>query len=96
MLMMSQAMTTNYLSEIELTYFDSGVEGDSTALVQLKNSGKQFIRLPGQALELRDLTSGTSEKTHPFGGTALNSVCATNIPKASLRPGEALASDMSK
>ena len=95
-------MTTSYPSLIGLTYFQSGIEavslceGESTALVQLKNSGKEFIRLPAQALELRDLISGTTEKIHHSGGTALNSVCATNIPQISLRPGEALASDMAR
>ena len=99
---MSQAMTTSYPSLIGLTYFNSGIEavslceGESTALVQLKNSGKEFIRLPAQALELRDLISGTSEKPYHSGATALSSICATNIPKISLKPGEALASNMPK
>ena len=47
-------------------------------------------------MELRDLIFGTSEKTHHSGGTAFNSVCTINIPKISLQPGEALASDMPK
>lgn len=95
-------MTTTYPSLIGLTYFDSGIdavslcEGESTALVQLRKSGKEFIRLPAQALELRDLISRTSEEILQPGGTNLQSVCATNIPKVSLQPGEALASDMAK
>lgn len=99
---MSQATTTSYPPLIGLTYFKSEIEavslceGESTALVQLKNSEKEFIRLPAQALKLRDLLCGTSEKPHHSGATALNSICATDIPKISLRPGEALASDMPK
>ena len=95
-------MTTSYPSLVGLTYFESGIEavslceGESTALVQLKNSGKEFIRLPAQALELQDLVSGATEEIHHSGGAALNSLWATNIPQITLRPGEALASDMAR
>ena len=98
-------MTTNYPPLIGLTYFESEIEavslceGESAALVQLRSSGKRFVRLPAQALELEDFIPGTSKEnksSHQSGGTAINSICTINISKLSLRPGEALASDMPK